>query len=147
MTLVRRNNSLLPGFDGLFNDFFNDDFFNASRQRGFTSTPAVNVQEKDGDYQIELAAPGLNRDDFNVEVDGDRLTISSKMEDRKEEADDKGNYTRREFHYSSFSRSFMLPETVDGENISAKYDNGVLYVLLPKKAELAKPDARTIEIG
>lgn len=147
MTLVKRNHSLFPSFDSLFNDFFNEDFFPTATRQGLHTLPAVNVREEDGNYQLELAAPGMSRDDFQVEVDRNVLTISSKREDKHEEKDEAGNYTRREFRYHQFSRSFTLPESVDSEGINAKYEDGVLYVLLPKKAEEAVNSVRTIEIG
>jgi len=148
MKPAKRNfNSLFPTFDNLWNDFFSDDFMVADRSRRLNTMPAVNVKEDETAYTLELAAPGMNREDFSVEVDHNVLTIASKHEDKHEEHDEDGNYTRREFRYHAFSRSFTLPDTVDSEQISAKYDNGVLHVALPKREEARTKPTRTIEIG
>ncbi len=144
---TRNFNSLFPTFDNLWNDFFSDDFRVADRSRRLNTMPAVNVKEDENAYTLEVAAPGLSRDDFSVEVDHNVLTIASKYEDKHEEQDEDGNYTRREFRYHAFSRSFTLPDTVDSEQISAKYDNGLLHVALPKRAEARTKPTRTIEIG
>ncbi len=98
--------------------------------------PAVNIKEENDKFVLEMAAPGLKKDDFNINLDNYVLTISS---EKKEEAkEDKDNYTRREFLYTSFSRSFTLPKTVDIDKIKADYKNGILTVTLPKKEEEAK---------
>lgn len=126
-------------FDDLFNRDFMSDFFNAER-----NTPAVNVTEEKDKYKIEVAAPGLKKKDFNVNLEDNVLTISSEKEDKDEEKDK--NYMRKEFHYSSFSRSFTLPENVKAEDIKATHSDGVLTVEVPKKeATKAKP-SRQIEI-
>ncbi len=98
--------------------------------------PAVNIKEENDKFVLEMAAPGLKKDDFNINLDNYVLTISS--EKKEETKDDKDNYTRREFLYTSFSRSFTLPKTVDIDKIKADYKNGILTVTLPKKEEEAK---------
>jgi len=105
---------------------FNNDFFDGNGR-----VPSVNIVENGKDYKIELAAPGREKSDFNVSVDNDMLTISS--EKSEETNEEKENYTRREFSYNSFSRSFRLPENCLPEKIEAKYENGLLRLSIPKK--------------
>lgn len=142
MTLVRFNqpSSVFP-YRGLLNEMLND-FSNFSGLDSRSSLPAVNVHETQDAYQLDVAAPGLQKEHFNVSVDGRTLTISaeSKQENNEEE---NGRWSRREFSYSSFARSFTLPEAVNADAIAAKYENGILSVSVPK-AEQVKP--KTIEI-
>ncbi len=98
--------------------------------------PAVNIKEENDKFVLEMAAPGLKKDDFKINLDNYQLTISAETKDEKKEKED--NYTRREFIYNSFSRSFTLPKTIDVEKIRADYKNGVLNLVLPKKEEEAK---------
>ena len=98
--------------------------------------PAVNIKEENDKFVLEMAAPGLKKDDFKINLDNYQLTISAETKDEKKEKED--NYTRREFIYNSFSRSFTLPKTIDIEKIKADYKNGVLNLVLPKKEEEAK---------
>ena len=117
----------------LVDEFFGNDWlttYNPNKWYGST-TPAVNVVENKDNFRIEVAAPGLSKDDFKINVDNDVLTISSQKGENKEETDEK--YTRKEFYYASFSRSFTLTDTVDSEKISASYKDGVLLVSVPKK--------------
>jgi HSP20 family protein len=143
MKLVKRNDDW--GFPTLWEDFFNSDLFNlpAIASRGMT-VPAVNITETDTEYVLELAAPGMKKSDFHVNVDRNVLTVSSEKEEEKEEKDK--NYTRKEFSYSSFERSFTLPESIDQEKIDAKYANGVLKLVLPKKEEVI-PKTKEIKIS
>lgn len=150
-TLVRTNGSLFPSMPSLLNDFFTDDWFNSSlanwRSSGAT-LPAVNVKETNDDFRIEVAAPGMKRDDFKVELDNNVLTISSHREDRREEKDQDNNYTRREFSYQSFQRSFTLPEDkVEGEKIAARYVDGILHITVPKKEEAKVKPAKQIAVS
>jgi HSP20 family protein len=147
-TLVRTNGNLFPAIPSLLNDFFTDDWFNSSlgnwRSSG-TTLPAVNVMETNDDFRIEVAAPGMKRDDFKVELDNHVLTISSQREDKHEEKEE--GYTRREFNYQSFQRSFTLPaDKVDGENISARYEDGILHVTVPKKENAKVKPAKQIAV-
>ena len=121
-------------FPTLLDDFFKpwSEWFNGGLARELT-VPAVNIMENKDDYRISVAAPGLKKNDFNIGVDGNMLTISSEKEESKQEKDAK--YTRKEYSYSSFSRSFSLPEEVNQEKIEATYEDGVLKVMLPKKEE------------
>ncbi len=126
-----------------------DDFFNRSIGdiigSDFTAgQPSVNVIEEDNHYRLEVAAPGLQKEDFQVDLDNGRLIISAKKEQKEEKTE--GKYTRREFNFSSFSRSFTLPDTVNVQGIKAVYENGILSVTLPKKEEAKTEIVRKIEI-
>jgi HSP20 family protein len=131
--------------DNMFNEFFNNDFPVSFRNGHQQKSPAVNIAESVDFYRIEVAAPGLGKEDFEVKVENDLLTISAKKEAKEEAKGEK--YTRREFNYVEFKRNFHLPETVDGNAIKASYENGVLNVILEKKPEAKPQPARTIEIG
>ena len=106
--------------------------------------PAVNITEHKDDYQVALAVPGLKKDDFKIDVAGNMLTISCEKEDTKEEKEKK--FTRKEYSYSSFSRSFTLPEEINKEKIEAKYEDGVLKLTLPRKEEARKISAKHIAV-
>ncbi len=108
-----------------------------------TSLPAVNIKENDDDFMIEVAAPGMKKEDFSINYDNGRLTISSEKEYDK--VDEK--YNRREFSYQSFCRSFEVADNIiDNQKIKAKYENGILYITLPKKEEIKPKPAKQIEI-
>ena len=149
--LVRTNGNSFSSVPSLLNDFFTDDWFNSSLANWRTagsSLPAVNVRETNDDFMIDVAAPGMKREDFKVELDNNILTISSELEDKQEEKDKNGTYTRREFSYQSFQRSFSLPENkVDGGKISAKYTDGILHVIVPKREEAKVKPARQIAVS
>ena len=147
MELMKRNENY-PAWSNFFNDFFNRDWMDWTT-RNFSETnttlPSVNVKEGEDGYEVDMAAPGLGKKDFKIELNHGILTISS--EKKNENETKKGQqFTRREFSYQSFSRSFNLPNTVDSEKISAKYDNGILKVTIPKKEEAKPKPAKTIEI-
>lgn len=134
------------GYPNLVNSFFNKDLMDELFVPAHQGTaPAVNVAESAEGYRIEVAAPGLQKSDFKLNLDHNRLTISAEKENKPEEHNEK--YTRREFSYSSFQRTFTLPTTVDGEKINATYADGVLYVEIPKREEAKVKPARTIEIA
>ena len=143
MTLVR--------FTGnpLIDRFFDTDLFDwTSKNYSKTNTtlPSVNGKENDHEFSIEVAAPGFDKNDFKIEVHNDVLTVSSEKQTENETKDESERYTKREFSYQSFSRSFSLPLTADGDKVEAAYDKGILTVSIPKKEE-AKPKApRAIEI-
>lgn len=109
--------------------------------------PAVNIKETETGFELELAAPGLKKDQFSIEVDQNLLTISSERKDENESKNAEGTYSRREFSYSAFKRSFTLPETVDSEKIEAQYEDGVLHIAIPKKEEALPKPKRLIEIA
>ncbi len=149
MTLLKRNGSLNP-LPTLFDDFFSRDLFNWNNSNFSgtdTTIPAVNIKETAGSYEVEVAAPGMTKGDFKIELDGNILTISSEKSHQKEEKEDE-RYSRREFSYQSFQRTFNLQkEVVDLENIQAKYENGLLRLLIPKKEEAKQRPPKLIQIS
>jgi len=142
MTLVRKNNSLFPNFSSIFDDFMGNE---ALKSKSVATIPAANVKENEEGFVVELAAPGKQKADFKIELNHNVLSISSESKTENEEKDEKGNYTRREFSYSSFQRSFVLPNSVDADKISANYENGLLSISIPKKEEVKKKPIRNIE--
>lgn len=131
----------------IFDDFFkpwNEWFDNGNLWGRTMNVPAVNITENKENYQVSLAVPGMKKDDFKIDIDGNMLTISSEQEENKEEKDKK--FTRKEYSYSSFSRSFTLPEEINKEKIEAKYEEGVLKISLPRKEEAKKPLAKHIAV-
>lgn len=145
MTLVKfnsdkKNNPLLPGFNDVFDSIFNDTFFT---DRTVMRVPAANISETEDHFHIELAAPGLKKEDFNINLDRNVLSISS--EQRSEHHDNQKNYSKREYSYNSFVRSFTLPESADDSSIEAEYADGVLKINIAKREE-AKSVRRQIEI-
>lgn len=141
MSIVKRNNPLFPS---LMNEFFRPDFFGGMETLGI-AVPAVNIKETEKDFELELAIPGRKKEDFNIEVDKNELTISA--EKKSEDAVLEKDYTRREFTYDSFKRVFSLPETVDVDKINASYENGILKFTLPKKEEALPKPKKLIEIA
>ncbi len=141
MTPVNRKNSWLPD---VFNDFFDTDFM----PRTNATAPAINVKESEVDYEVEVAAPGMTKEDFNVHLnqEGD---LHIKMESKKEHTDDnkKAHYLRREFAYSKFEQTLILPDDVDRNNISARVADGVLTVVLPKIKKEEQNVVRQITVG
>ena len=131
----------------VFDDFikpWNEWFDNGGFLGRVMNVPAVNITEQKDDYLVSLAVPGLKKEDFKIDVDGNMLTISSEKQESKEEKDKKFN--RKEYSYSSFSRSFTLPEEINKEKIEAKYEDGVLKISLPRKEEAKKPAAKHIAV-
>jgi HSP20 family protein len=122
-------------FPAFFDDFFKpwNEFMGMGRA---LTTPAVNVAENKNNFEVSVAAPGLKKNDFNIDVEDNMLTISCEKEERKEEKEER--YTRKEYSYSSFSRSFTLPEEVIKEKIEAAYEDGVLRITLPKTEQAKK---------
>ncbi|HKM45457.1 MAG TPA: Hsp20/alpha crystallin family protein [Dysgonamonadaceae bacterium] len=138
---IRRTQNWLPG---IFNDFFGNEWMEKVNH----STPALNILESENGFQVEVAAPGMTKEDFDVKIDDDNhLVISVDKKTESEERDDDTCYLRREFSYSHFQRRMILPDTIDKENISAKAENGVLTIDIPKQKEKDIPKIdRTIEI-
>lgn len=122
MNIIKRTN-----YPIMFDEFFND-FFNVKPM----SVPQHNIMETENDFQIEFSVPGSNKKDFEIEVENDNIKIIKK----KEDLDTTNNYSRQEFNYSFFEKSFYLPESIDQSKISSKYDNGILRISLPKKSEV-----------
>jgi HSP20 family protein len=149
-SVVKSNGGLFPAIPSLLDDFFGRDWLDSSLSNWKTTgatLPAVNVRETNDEFTIEVAAPGMKREDFKVELENNVLTISSEREDSMEENDRDGNYTRREFSYQSFQRSFSLPqEKVRGEEIAAKYSDGVLHVTIPKTEDAKIKPAKQIAV-
>ena len=143
MLPARRNQYWLPS---IFNDIFDDDFMNYTPAKQFAS-PAVNIIENEKDYQIEVAAPGMSKEDFKVRLENDNELVIS-LEKKNEDKHEKKNYLRREFSYASFKQSFIIPDEVEAEGIGAAMVDGVLKITLPKKEVTVKtPASRQIEIG
>ncbi|UOE47802.1 Hsp20/alpha crystallin family protein [Mucilaginibacter sp. SMC90] len=144
MTLVKfnhnRNNMLMPGFNDVFDSIFNDTFFN---DRMTNRVPAVNISESGNHYHVELAAPGLKKEDFKLHLDRNQLSVS--VEVSADNQDSQKNYSKREYSYSSFLRSFTLPDSADLNQIEAGYTDGVLSIDIAKREE-AKMVRKQIEI-
>jgi len=146
MSLIRFNRRS-PWFSSELSDFFDkenffkDDFFN----RAFENKPALNIKETDTDYEIELAAPGLSKEDFEVSVEDGYLSISAEKTQTDEEKKD--NYIRKDFSYNSFKRTLLLPDNVKQDDIKASYHNGVLRMKLVKKNMEAPQSSKTIEVS
>lgn len=141
MTPVRNNQNWLPS---IFNDFFDTDWMG----RANATAPAINVIEHDDDYCVELAAPGMSKEDFKVDVDqNDNLVITMEKKDEKKEEKKNERYLRREFSYSKFQQTLILPDDVEKDKISARVEHGVLRVELPKRKEAPEANAKhTIEV-
>jgi HSP20 family protein len=146
-TLAKRGENM----PSLFNDLFRpwDSFFDlnggsGSPSFGTMNVPAANIIENKDHYEVNLAAPGMKKDDFNIDVEGNLLTISAEKEEKKEEKDER--YSRQEFSYTSFSRTFTLPNWVNKDKIDASYDNGLLKVHLPKTEEAKKLSSKHITV-
>ena len=150
MTLTKRNGGLLNQMPVLFDDFFNRDIFNWGNLNFSdtdTTIPAVNIKETPESYEVEVAAPGMTKDDFKVELDGNSLTISSEKRNENQQKDEQ-RYFRREFSYESFQRTFTLQkDVVDIDKIEAKYEHGLLRLLIPKKEEAKQKPPRLINIS
>ena len=131
---------------GLFDEFFNGNLLpNYIEEGAWKSTPAVNIYENNEKFEIEIAAPGLEKDDFKIDLKNDYLLVYSEKKDKKEEKE-KGKVVRSEFRYSSFQRSFALPKDIDFTAINATHKNGVLTIELPKRVEQKDSSVRQIEI-
>lgn len=138
-----KTNPYLPTLDKVFDDIIGDLGKTLGVENNQT-VPAVNVLEGEKSFILELAAPGLNKEDFKIDLKKNKLTISAKLEEKEEESKDK--FKRKEFSYMNFSRIFELPKTVDVYNIEAAYENGILKITLPK-SEVIEPEAKTITVS
>lgn len=148
--LTRTNNnssSSLPIWPSWIEDIFNRELSSGFSQNfnSGISLPKVNIKETPDAYFVEMAAPGLNKSDFQIDLENQVLSIATEVEEKNEEKNE--NYTRREFGYSSFKRSFTLPETVDEGKIKATYNEGILNIHLPKKEEAKQKPPRNIQIS
>lgn len=148
MVPVRRNQNWLPS---IFNDFLGNDWL---AERHNTTAPAVNIIEDENEYKVEVAAPGMTKEDFKVHIneDNELIVTMEKKAEQKEEDKKKGTYLRREFSYTKFQQSLLLPDNVVREKIAAKVENGVMTIEIPKKKETeaavaARPDRGQIACG
>jgi HSP20 family protein len=141
--LTKAPNRIPTVFDDLFKPW-NEWFDNVGISARTINVPAVNITERKDKYEVSLAAPGMKKDDFKIDIDGNMLSISSEKEEKNEEKDK--NFSRKEYNYSSFSRSFYLPEEVNQDKIEAKYEEGVLKISLPRKEGLKKNKAKKIAV-
>lgn len=143
MVPVRRNQNWLPS---IFNDFFDNEWL----EKRNTTSPAVNIIENEDEFRIEVAAPGMTKEDFHVEVNRDNeliISMEKKNEQKEEDPKKRGTYLRREFSYSRFQQSLLLPDNVETEKISAKVEHGVMTIEIPKrKVEETVAASRRIEI-
>ena len=150
MTILKRNGQLQSKVPHLFDDLFNRDIFNwglSNYSDTNTTIPAVNIRETADDYEVQVAAPGMTKNDFSVELDGNTLIISSEKQSEND-ANHDFRYTAKEFSYQSFSRTFTLQkEVVDTEKIKATYENGILNLTIPKKEEARQKGPKRIEIS
>lgn len=138
---VRRSQNWLPS---IFNDFFGDNWMEKTN----LTSPSINVIESDKEFKVEVAAPGMTKDDFNVRLDEDNnLVISMEKKNENKEEKKEGRYLRREFSYSKFQQTMILPDNVERDNISAQVEHGVLSISLPKLSEEEiKKAERVIEV-
>lgn len=138
MTLVKRK--------PFFTDFFeNDRFFDTLPKEWVNRIPSVNITENGKEFKIELGAPGLKKDDFKIDIDNGTLTVSAEKEETAKEENER--FTKQEFNYTSFSRSFMLPETVESEDVKAKYEDGILKIQVAKKEEAKQKQRKQIKVS
>ena len=144
MNLIKRNqDSWIPS---IFEDLFNDS--RLANVANFGSTvPAVNIKETKDDFQVDVAVPGKSKEDFQIELNNDVLTIASEEKTENEHTSEDGRFTRREFSYNFFKRSFHLPDTVEQDKIKASYKDGVLRINVPKKEEVKAKTKRMIAVS
>lgn len=159
MKLMRRNRKKDPRNDrpgrmandidlpAIFDDFLTRDLFRPSFGTTGVSTPAVNIIETGDDFRLEMVAPGMKKENFNVELQNDILTVSYDHEDNRQGERRDWKYRTHEYNYHSFTRSFSLPETVEAGSIQAKYEDGILKVTLPKRDEAKGKSVRQITIS
>lgn len=141
MSVAKRNNLVFPA---LMNEIFKPDWF-GGLETVANNLPPVNIKENEADYELQLSVPGRTKEDFIIEIDKDVLTVSTEVENEEVKKDE--NFTRREFSFKSFKRSFTLPNTINTENIKANYENGILSFALPKKEEALPKPKRQIELS
>lgn len=133
--LVRRNTG--RGLDP-WRDFFDMDFWGSSMPQSRTALPAINISQDDKSFMVEVVSPGFKREDFKIKVDDDILTISAESKHESQQQGNNKEYSRQEYSYSSFTRSFRLPENAKDDAISAKYNEGILHITIPKTSQPEK---------
>lgn len=151
MSIVKRNDGRAANYSmpSTWDDFFTRDIFNwgINYANSGTSMPAVNIKETADAFHVDMAAPGMEKKDFKIELDGHTLTISAEKQNEQQENEGEG-YNRKEFNYQSFYRSFHLPKNVvDADKIQAKYENGILQLNIPKREEAKQKPSRLIDIS
>lgn len=144
MNVVKRNNETNGFFPSVMDELFKD--WAGGSQVTNKMVPPVNIKETENAFTVELMAPGIKKENFNLEIDNDLLTISAEIKTENSEKEE-GKFTRREFSYSSFKRAFTLPETVNTNEINASYQDGILSIGLPKKEEALPKPKRLIDIS
>jgi len=147
-TLAKRGNRFFPEIPSFFDEFANKDWFDMPTTEFLkeNTLPAVNIKENEKSFELEVAAPGMEKDDFKIELDNNQLSVFSEKEIENEAKDE--NFTRREFSYHSFHRAFNLPENkVDANKISANYKEGILHIVIPKKEEAMQKGPKMIKIA
>ncbi len=147
MSLINfnRRNNMMPTFNSWMDNFFNDDFDLMSTRKNNLIFPPVNVEESDNSFMLTLAAPGLQKEDFNIEIKDNSLVISREKSESSSEENER--FTRKEYNNSSFSRSFWLPENINKNEISATYDQGILTITLKKNEEEKTQLSKKIEVA
>ena len=149
MTQLQKKSSLFPSFPTFFDEAMPKDFFDWNDKyfaKLGTTVPSVNLKETEKEFTIELAAPGMKKADFKVELDNGTLTIKSEKKEEKEEIIKEGNYLRKEFNYESFYRTFTMPENAKEDSIDASYSDGILHVKIAKKAPSVVLKPKAIEV-
>jgi HSP20 family protein len=147
MTLVKWNTPRpLNTFSNLVDNFLGNDWLENFEQNWAITTPSVNVKETDDKVIVEVAAPGMHKEDFVIKVENDVLNIFAEVKQASETQPENTRFMRREFRYESFRRAFTLPKTIDSEHIEAHYENGILSLDLPKKPEVVNKPTKNIEI-
>lgn len=148
MSLIKKNRNSFNTVPALFDDFIGRDLFNwgnSNYSSTQTTVPMVNIKESADNFEVEVAAPGMDKKDFKIQLDNNLLVISSQKENEEETQQD--GYSRREFSYQSFQRSFLLPkDVVDHDGILASYENGLLRLTIPKKEEAKQKGPRLIDV-
>lgn len=140
--VMKWSNRLPQAFQGLWGNDFLEGLFDEDAP----AMPAVNVVEKENEFAVDLSVPGFDKDDIDIEIDKNQLTISASNESKNEEKDDKDRVVRREFSASSFERSFVLPDNIDTEKISARQENGILKLSLPKRQNAPEDAVKKIAV-
>jgi HSP20 family protein len=150
MNILKRNGNLLNTFPVVFDDLFNRDLFEWNQSNfsnSGTTVPAVNIKETKDTFEVEMAAPGMAKEDFKIQLEGNLLTITSETNSQSEEKEG-SSYSKKEFCYQSFQRSFTLPKNVvDSDKINAKYEGGLLHLVIPKKEEAKEKPSRLIQVS
>lgn len=144
-SLVKNQKNNRSLWNDPFNRFFRNDMMDLWN-RDTETVPSLNISEEKDKYKVELAAPGLKKEDFNIDVNGNLVTISSEKESETKDEKENGNYSRREYNYSSFSRSFTLPENTDTDSVKAKYADGVLSLDILKKKPSFENNSKKIKV-